>query len=206
MNNSKTPSLLLSLDENSIKEISRTLFKELLDQGESLCLRVRGTSMGYIIQENDLITIKKTANEKLKSGDIILFNHSDHFFCHRIINCYEKNNETYYITKGDVLLQTDEPLLARQIIGKVHRINRGNKIINLSSPFARAVGSCIAFYSKSISYLYGRCGFYQQSWGNPQNSTLPIWMRRSIERALRLPIKILTSLLIITSRSHKILS
>jgi signal peptidase I len=201
MHHSKTPSLLLSLDENSIKEISRTLFKELLEQGESLCLRVRGTSMGYIIQENDLITIKKTAHEKLKSGDIILFKRADHFVCHRIINCYKKNNESYYLTKGDVLVQTDEPLLERQIIGRVHRISRGNRIINLSSSFARAVGSCIALYSKNISSLYGKCTFYHQSWENQKNSNLPLWMRRNIERALRLPIKILASLQILTSRS-----
>jgi signal peptidase I len=198
--------LMLPLSGHIYQKISRELFCELLQRGETLTFKALGSSMGYIIREADLITVKQVNAKELQRGDIILCGLKNNLLCHRIIKLYKKDNQLFVITKGDVLLQAEQSFPASKILGKIYYIQQGSKSVNLETRFARGIGYCSALYSKSISYLYGRCGFYQQTWGNPQNSTLPIWMRRSIERALRLPIKILTSLLIITSRSHKILS
>jgi signal peptidase I len=198
--------LTLPLSEHIYQKTSRELFCELLQRGETLTLKALGSSMGYIIKEGDLITVKQANAKELQRGDIILCMLKNNLLCHRIIELYKKDKQLFVITKGDVLLQAERPFPASKIVGKIYYIQRGSKCVNLETKFAKWIGHVMTGYAKCILYLYNRVGFYRLSWENPNNSTLPIWMRRNIERTLRLPIKILASLLIVTSRSSKILS
>jgi len=199
-NNFKLAPSFLPFDEEKVQEISRELFFELLQRGESLCLKVQGSSMGYIIKQGDLVRIKSIKKEELKPGDIILYSQGGSFVCHRIISCAQSDGKHFLITKGDVLLQADNSLPMNQVIGKVSYVQRGERNIHLEGKLAMLVGYCSAWYSKLISFLYNKCGFYRSTWENPSTSKWHSWLRRNFERLLRLPIRLLSSLLILTSK------
>jgi hypothetical protein len=199
--NLTSSSTFLPRCEKNLRKISRELFFELLERRESLCLKVQGGSMGYIIKDGDLITIKRIKNEELKPGDIILYNQENNFVCHRIISRHQSDGELFYITKGDVLLQADNPQPASQVIGKVFCIQRGGRSFSIEGKLARWIGYCSAWYSKLISFLHNRYGFYRSTWENPATSKLPSGLRKNFERMLRLPIKLLSSLLLLASNS-----
>lgn len=197
----KNTSAPFPLAENDLKKVSRELLLEVLKRGDFIRVRARGSSMGYIIKQGDLITVKGIEDEELKTGDIILYSQEDGFVCHRIISHHQSDGKFFYVTKGDVLLQADAPLPASQVIGKVFCVQRGRRSIDLEGKLARWVGYCAAWYSKLISFFYNKYGFYRSTWENPGTSRWPSGLRKNFERMLRLPIKLLCGLLILTSKS-----
>lgn len=86
-----------------------------------------GNSMVPIIYPKDGLYIEPASINQLKVNDIVSFQQKKKFITHRIV--YKKQN--YIVTKGDNNLQIDKKIFPGQIVGKIHQIKRGGRIINL---------------------------------------------------------------------------
>lgn len=86
-----------------------------------------GNSMSPEIESGDKITIYTQCNS-YNVGDIILFEINNKKILHRIVCIFLCASNTYYITKGDFLLDDDtELIVSTQIIGKAIHVKHIEK-------------------------------------------------------------------------------
>ncbi|MBR1692636.1 MAG: signal peptidase I [Lachnospiraceae bacterium] len=115
-------------------------------------LRVLSGSMSPVLEENDLILIRRVAEDQLDEGDIITFLSDDPYLSgiynthriHRIV-ISEETGEKSYITKGDVNEMEDfYPVSYEQIAGKyITTLPYGN---TLGKALSAMAGSKVFFF------------------------------------------------------------
>lgn len=77
-------------------------------------------SMEPLVYAGDVVIIRKENASAIKTGDIVQYWATDLYVIHRVINIYQDNGETLYITKGDNNnVRDSKPVTAAQIRGKV---------------------------------------------------------------------------------------
>lgn len=86
-----------------------------------------GTSMLPSLWPGDRLTIEPAGHQEIVRGDIVLVLRSNRFFVHRIV---EKREDgcPFWITRGDSMPQIDPPATEADLLGKVVRIFRGNRV------------------------------------------------------------------------------
>lgn len=82
---------------------------------------VKTNSMVPVLPVGSLITINKESDYKI--GDVVTFKYENNIdpipITHRIINSIQKNQETFYMTKGDANTLVDIEIIRKsEIIGK----------------------------------------------------------------------------------------
>ena len=88
-----------------------------------------GSSMKPLILTGDRVRIKKTNYLKLKLNDILVIYLKNKIVAHRLI--YKTPN--FYITKGDNNIKSDGKIFSKQLIGRVHQLNRKHNKIELDN-------------------------------------------------------------------------
>lgn len=109
------------------------LMIETLNRGFNLSFRALGNSMRPFIISGNVITVQPTEPEKLSIGDVLLYLSEGKFYVHRLIRKYKVENQLFFITKGDNRQLQDPPILLSQILGKVIKIERGDRPYNAGS-------------------------------------------------------------------------
>lgn len=138
MNYSKDMSSSGTPDEQYVSEggtLSLSNFgqKELLlammEKGAALRTTARGFSMHPFIHDKDVLTITPLKNQPPSVGDVVAFAQpaTDRLAIHRIIG--RKNDG--WIIKGDNCLEPDGIVPDEKIIGRVSRVERGEKDVTL---------------------------------------------------------------------------
>ncbi len=131
-----------------------SLFQELLDKDFTLRFKVTGESMKPFLKGNEIVTVRKVYFKKINIGDLILFIDNNGLpVIHRVIS--KKNNhngEIIFITKGDRLFSTDEPITEDNVLGKIIRIEKISsdkfiKSINLESPLWKLLNYLKALFN-----------------------------------------------------------
>ena len=115
------------------KEIENDLMLEALKKGRILRFRALGSSMYPFIRSRDLVTIVPVNENNINLGDIIFYKRKSNFILHRLVEINKNNKEIFFITKGDFLPSNDEPFNITDIYGKVIKIERNKKSIDISS-------------------------------------------------------------------------
>jgi len=111
---------------------------ELFSLGLGVRFRAPGTSMHPTIRHGDVITVEPVAPSKLKRGDIILCRLQNAFIAHRIENIETGNGcGLTFILRGDASTTCDAPVKPAQVLGKVVRVERGNRRIDPYGPKVR---------------------------------------------------------------------
>ena len=82
------------------------LFLVLLNSGlfKYQTIVIGSNSMKPKIEKGDVVLIERLNDkekDKLKVGDILIFKSQNKIICHRIYRIIERNNNKYYVTKGD---------------------------------------------------------------------------------------------------------
>jgi signal peptidase I len=135
----------------NIKEIVFSLLQEGIFQQKNSEFNLLSTcSMQPMFDKKDILIVKK---EKIRKGDVIVCKSKKVIYAHRCVREIKKNNKIYYILKGDNLYYLDLKIEEKEILGKIVKIKRGNKIINLNSRFWRVIGYFISFISLIQSKL-----------------------------------------------------
>ena len=128
------------------------LMDETLKTGK-LRFRALGNSMFPFIRSGDLITIKPFKESEIYIGDVIFYKKEGLLFVHRLIKKERLNGDLIGITRGDNRQIPDKPIKMSQVKGKVVKIDRGKKSIELTSfpwKLANYIISKIPFHCFSV--------------------------------------------------------
>ncbi|HXX54055.1 MAG TPA: signal peptidase I [Thermodesulfovibrionales bacterium] len=105
------------------------LFQDIINSGLSLRVKATGGSMIPFLKSGEILTIRKASPASLKKGDLLFFRSSNgHCLLHRIIMIKQTQKSFLIQTKGDGLIEPDEPVPDTRIVGKVHRIERNSSM------------------------------------------------------------------------------
>ncbi len=101
------------------------LAAEVLGASGTIRLQALGTSMLPAIWPGDVLSIERAAANDMVPGDIVLVARDERFFVHRLI----EKRDCQWITRGDSLPQNDPAVGEAQVLGRVSRIHRRNRVI-----------------------------------------------------------------------------
>ena len=99
--------------------------------------------MSPFIRNGDVVEVVPVKG-KMNLGDIILYHSSyGNPVVHRVI---QRNKESI-ITKGDSVPNSDEPILSKQVLGRVVAIEKNGWCIRLDRPMGRLLNILLATIS-----------------------------------------------------------
>jgi signal peptidase len=109
------------------------LSKEIYSKGGALSFKAFGTSMYPFIRNGDILTFQPVEASDLRIGDIVLFQSvRKKSVAHRLVQKQLKNGNIFLKTRGDALLEADDVITGNQIMGRVFKIQRGYRIIQIN--------------------------------------------------------------------------
>lgn len=103
------------------------------------------------LEHGDIVTIRKASPSSLRLGDLLFFRNQQGLpVLHRLVR--KKNlvdGSSVLQTKGDALASMDEPILIKNVLGKVYEVEKGNgsrrlNHINMESRFWKILNYVIA--------------------------------------------------------------
>jgi signal peptidase I len=124
---------------------------EALERRGRISLRVHGTSMLPWVRPGDIALIRKTSLENVRCGDVVLFGRDDHLFVHRIVKKKGSLETTEFFSKGDAHPTSDGVVGQQELLGRVVRLYRRGRRIDLEAPGQLALGlfiSQVSLYSR----------------------------------------------------------
>jgi hypothetical protein len=133
---------------------------ELLRQGRSVRFRAPGLSMHPVIKEGETVTVAPISSFDIKRGDILLYLVGKKIIAHRVVSIKrekskskshssnhsstqasthskEPNLQLIFILRGDASVTCDDPVEAKQILGKVVIVERRGRRVDLYSRRAK---------------------------------------------------------------------
>ena len=117
-------------------------------------LRVHGTSMLPWVRPKDIALIRKTTAENVRCGDIVLFRRENSLFVHRIVKRRGTLEDAQLYSKGDAHPTSDGVVQKRELLGRVVRIYRDGRRIDLDAPSQLALGLFISQLSLHSRFWY----------------------------------------------------
>jgi signal peptidase I len=115
------------------------LASEVLGASGTIRLQALGTSMLPAIWPGDVVSIERKPADETVPGDIVLVVLDGRFFVHRLI----KKRDCQWITRGDSLPQNDPAVGEAQVLGRVSRVHRRNRVI-VPQPRLSVLGRILA--------------------------------------------------------------
>jgi signal peptidase I len=124
----------------------------------SVCFRVLGASMFPWIFSGDLVFVRSFSYEQASRGDVVLYERGGRIFVHRVIKGAVagagSKRPGALITKGDALDGEDEAVTRTEFLGRVIRLHRGDRHIDMESMGRVMMGRLIARFSRASFVLY----------------------------------------------------
>jgi hypothetical protein len=119
-----------------------------------ISLRVQGASMLPWVRPQDIALIRQTAMENVRCGDIVLFRRENQLFVHRIVQKQGSMEAGQLLAKGDAHPTSDGILKEQELLGRVVRIHRQGRRIDLDAPGQLALGLFISQMSLYSRFWY----------------------------------------------------
>ena len=118
------------------------LSAEVLQRGERLSLRVKGSSMLPSLFPGDVLTFRRCAPEEIVVGDIVLFMREGRCFVHRVAERMAGGAASRLRTRGDALPSCDPPLVETEVLGRLATVERNGR--RMAPPRLGPVRSLVA--------------------------------------------------------------
>ncbi|MFI5056823.1 MAG: signal peptidase I [Candidatus Acidiferrales bacterium] len=118
----------------------------------SLC--VQGTSMLPWVRPGDIANIRRVSADAIRCGDVVLFRRKSQLFVHRIIEKRGARGAAQFRAKGDAHPTCDGLLEQQELLGRVMRIYRRGRRIDLDAPGQLALGFLISQLSLRSRFWY----------------------------------------------------
>jgi signal peptidase I len=119
-----------------------------------ISLRVQGTSMLPWVRPGDIARIRKVSMDAIRCGDVVLFRRENRLFVHRIVEKGGSLNAAAFRAKGDAHPTCDGLVEQQEFLGRVVRIYRGGRRIDLDAPGQLALGLLISQLSLRSRFWY----------------------------------------------------
>ncbi|MBL7198150.1 MAG: signal peptidase I [Candidatus Omnitrophica bacterium] len=107
------------------------LLKEGISKSSNFEFQVISDSMSPLLKSTDKVSVKPVTVNELFCGDIVIFKIKEKLVVHRFL--YRKGQDQF-VTKGDNLSYTDNPINNDDLIAKVLIIKKGDFTIDLKEP------------------------------------------------------------------------
>jgi signal peptidase I len=124
----------------------------------SACFRVLGASMFPWIRSGDFVFVRRSDFSRASVGQVILYERDQRLFVHRVIRSLQNESAgrsgSCLITKGDALDGKDAPVSEAEFLGRVTRVHRGKRHIDLDFLGRILLGHFLAFVSPVSFLLY----------------------------------------------------
>jgi len=121
-----------------------------LSRGRALRFKAKGGSMSPFIQNGDVLEVVPVKG-KINLGDVVFYHSSNgNPTVHRVIQRSKEN----IITKGDSLSNSDQPVLSKQVLGRVVAIEKNGWRIRLDTPTGRLLNILLATISPFSFLIY----------------------------------------------------
>lgn len=126
----------------------------ILEEQGRVTMRVRGSSMLPWVRPGDIALIRRADIDHVRCGDVVLFRHESRLFVHRLVEKQGTRREARFLVKGDAHPGPDGVVHRDLVLGRVVRIYRGDREIDLDSPFQLALGLIVSQLSRKSAYWY----------------------------------------------------
>lgn len=124
----------------------------------AVCFRVLGGSMFPWIRSGDVLFARRCDIEQAKRGEIVLFERDARIFVNRVLQPANANSRNIgcplLITKGDAQDGADAPVSSSEFLGRVIRLNRKQRHIDLESFRQILSGRLLARFSPQSFLIY----------------------------------------------------
>jgi signal peptidase I len=132
----------------------------------SVFICVEGRSMWPSIRPRDIVFVQRAQMNQVSAGHIVAFAREDRVIIHRVLSKMQKsgtsNREEVLLTKGDALDGADFPVSSEELLGRVTRIHRGSRHIDLESLIHQSAGKLVALASPFSRFLYSPARHLQE--------------------------------------------
>jgi signal peptidase I len=125
-----------------------------LERRGRVSLRVQGSSMLPWVRPGDIANIRRVSADTIRCGDVVLFRRKSQLFVHRIIEKRGEAGAAQFRAKGDAHPTCDGLLEQQELLGRVVRIYRGGRRIDLDTPRQLALGMLISQLSLRSRFWY----------------------------------------------------
>jgi signal peptidase I len=122
----------------SVQRATSELVRLGLQKGGPVRMTLATGSMSPNLRPGDELIVVAAEWQKLKTGDVVLFERSDALLAHRLIRVERQGAGVRLITKGDASASYDSPVSIASYVGKVARLVRAGRSIDLEGRSARA--------------------------------------------------------------------
>ena len=127
--------------------------RALAEQGR-ISLRVRGSSMLPWVRPGDIAVIRRAGVMDVRCGDVVLIHRESRLFVHRLVKKHGSLESTTFLAKGDAHPGDDGIIEGQEILGRVMKIYRGKRRIDLDEPRHLAMGILISQFSRKSAYWH----------------------------------------------------
>ncbi len=125
------------------------LTRDLLRMGKSVRFQARGASMKPLVRDGDILLIQPLGHLQPRLGDVVLCQTgSGCVLAHRVIRHQKTIKGIAFMLHGDNVNHSDGWIGQEQIWGRVSKLERGGRVINLENPFVKALGKYAAYHSR----------------------------------------------------------
>jgi|ERR1700674_3784910 len=130
-----------------------------LKRSGRISLLVHGTSMQPWVRPKDIAMIRQISMENVRCGDVVLFRREKLLFVHRIVEKRGSLNAAQLFSKGDAHPTSDGVVQEQELLGRVMRIYRKGRRIDLDAPRQLALGLFISQLSLHSRFWYSAAKF-----------------------------------------------
>lgn len=120
--------------------------------GQSLWWPTRGISMRPLLREGDEVFVELAENPAVAVGDLVLLFRRGRVIAHRLI---DRGDDGRWVEKGDFNPQAYW-VNPGEIAGRITRIRRAGRELDLASPAARALSRLLLAFSRLRLRLFRR--------------------------------------------------
>jgi len=125
-----------------------------LERRGRVSLRVQGTSMLPWVRPGDIASIRRVSADAIRCGHVVLFRRNSQLFVHRVIEKHGAVGAARFRAKGDAHPTCDGIVEQQELLGRVVRIYRGRRRIDLDTPGQLALGLLVSQLSLRSRFWY----------------------------------------------------
>ncbi len=114
------------------QELSYTLRKEIIGQGRPVQIIASGYSMYPFLRKGDLLTVEPVPMDKIKRGDVVVFESEEKWIAHRVIKIRSTAEGLEFLLRGDTCVSFDPVVNVRNYIGYISSYERNETSISFN--------------------------------------------------------------------------
>jgi len=132
-------------------QLTKDLLIDALTDKRQAKFMVTSNSMAPILRPGDQVIVEGKKEIVLHRGDIVVFSRSADLMTHRLVTF---DDEGWFVTKGDNHLYLDPPIVIVDILGRVTKIIKREKVIDLKKMEWVTINRVIGWCGRLMSSLH----------------------------------------------------